>query len=88
MFELDKQILDEIEDNFTWGVKVGGKGDGHNNLDDEQIQWMIKTIKQNKWTINNLKQIIFSKDEEIYNLKTGSTLSDVEREIFGLGDDF
>lgn len=45
MYENDKQMLSEIEDNFKWGIKVGGKGDGHNNLDDEQIEWMIRTIK-------------------------------------------
>jgi archaellum component FlaC len=104
VFELDKQMLSEIEDNFKWGIKVGGKGDGHNNLDDEQIQWMIETIKHYDSEVNHLNELIqqqfkgslnlleikreLEKEiESLYECRY-SKLSDLERETFGLGDDF
>jgi hypothetical protein len=43
MYEHDKQMLNEIEEDFKNGLKVSNRG--YLNLDDEQIEWMIKTIK-------------------------------------------
>lgn len=57
-------MLDEIKKDFAWGVKVGGKGDGHNNLDDEQVEWLIKQVEK--------VQVLQSND-------TGLTLDILER---------
>lgn len=38
--------LQEIKDDFAWGVKAAGQGQGYTNLDDEQVSWLIEQLEQ------------------------------------------
>jgi predicted nuclease with TOPRIM domain len=102
MYENDKRMLDEIEKDFEWGKKVGGRG--YDNLDDEQLEWMIQIIKHYDEEVNHLNEMVNQLHKgnlNLLNIKRElekeieslcevrhSELSDLERETFGLGDDF
>ena len=41
-----KIMLNEIKKDFEWGIKAAGKGQGHTNLDDEQVLWFIEQAEK------------------------------------------
>lgn len=43
---MTEKELQEIEDQFNWGVKAAGEGQGYTNLDDESVLKLIATVRR------------------------------------------
>ncbi|MBW8350760.1 hypothetical protein K0H71_15090 [Bacillus sp. IITD106] len=65
---MDKERFEEIKQDFQWGIKVAGKGQGYTNLHDDDVSWLISTVEEQARRLDNMAHVIKLKNKEMREL--------------------
>jgi hypothetical protein len=61
--EIVEKKLQEIKQYFYWGERVGGEG--KDNIDNDDVGWLIHTMELNQKTIKSQASMIEKLDKEV-----------------------
>ena len=71
--------LQEIKDDFAWGIKAAGQGQGYTNLDDEQVSWLIEQLEQAQASNQKLVECLeWYADDENYEVDVVNQWAPIE----------